>query len=209
VDAAKAVAVCEICRTPKRFTRRSKVTGQCVCPACYHRIFRPRRACGNCGTIGIIAARRGGKMICKDCYQTSICQEPCCACGRVRYVYRRIGLLPMCEMCSDRKYSSRKACGRCGRLCLPKGSSDRNLPLCGACYRRTAQPTRKCSACGEARIVAVRFSSSERLCPTCYLASTEHGTCAQCGAIARLVSSPAARICLRCVRPHRPHIGLA
>lgn len=110
----------------KRVVNARTEDGGAICNSCYR---QPPQPCEACGRTGIIASRRGSRLLCSRCYSHP--QRPCGRCGRVRRVAVRAtedhpDLCPACH------WAAVAVCAKCGHE-APSRGVQAGAPICLRC----------------------------------------------------------------------------
>jgi hypothetical protein len=125
---------CAGCGQDRRVNARTD-DGNALCPSCYARTRTSDDVCDECGTIGPLAARAGGRRdasrnLCVRCYRHP--RRPCGICGRLkRIALKATATSPdVCPTCYQAPVID---CSLCGRQALGRRTTNGGLPRCFAC----------------------------------------------------------------------------
>jgi len=126
--------ICVGCGRDRRVNARTD-DGQALCTTCYAQTRTSEDVCDECGTIGPLAARTGGRRdgsrdLCPRCYRHPL--RPCGICGRLKRVaLRATDTSPdVCPTCYQAPVIN---CSLCGQLALGRRTTNHGLPRCFAC----------------------------------------------------------------------------
>src|SRR5699024_8765705 len=109
--------------------------GQALCPSCYSRTRTSEDECDECGTIGPLVVRAGGRRdgsrdLCVRCYRHP--RRRCGICGRdKRIALRATETSP--DVCPTCYQAPVIACSLCGQQALGRRTTNRGRPRCFAC----------------------------------------------------------------------------
>ena len=149
------------------------------CGLCYKRHRRPRRLCGRCGRLGLIARNAAGDQpdLCDSCYRGP--HRTCSRCGQMRPCQRVRSGAPVCGTCYARHERPRVTCARCQR--------DRPVmahwpigPVCQACYSTILRSPAGCARCRTCQPLIARDDAGAGICGPCAGHDAVY-TCRQCG----------------------------
>lgn len=202
--------LCEACWTPPEHvcaacgrTGPAKVIGPAgaLCNACYQRLSRPRRPCGNCGRHLPVTRRATDDSpdLCWNCAAPP--QGTCSACGRHRPCITTPDGRLYCRPCRPRAASPCSACGEVRPVTArwPRG------PVCSSCYARVLDHPRECPGCGRQQPLIARDEDGSHICGPCAGLPGAY-TCESCGKGGRLYAGGR---CPRCVLAARLNEHLA
>lgn len=172
-----------------------------VCSACYRHHGQPRRPCGRCGQVRLIAKRATAHEpdLCQSCHSPPMLT--CVLCGRVRPGHRNSDGEWICRSCTPR---IPQPCARCGRsrpvhARLPLGG------VCSSCHTHIYDAPSLCSRCGNRRVLLGRDGDGQPTCGPCS-GSALDPRCRACHAPGRHYTD---NKCARCVLNGRLDIALA
>ncbi|MBN9606282.1 hypothetical protein [Kocuria marina] len=130
---------CTGCGRQRRINARTP-DGGALCVTCYARTRTGDDGCEECGAIGPLAARAGGKgeasrNLCTRCYRNP--RRPCGICGRLkRIALKATATSPdVCPTCYQAPVID---CSICGQQALGRRTTNNGRPRCFAC-QATAQ----------------------------------------------------------------------
>ncbi len=125
---------CTGCGKQRRVNARTG-DGGAVCVTCYARTRTANDACDECGSIGPLATRAGGKgdgsrNLCPRCYRNP--RRTCGICGRLKRVaLKATGAAPdVCPTCYQAPVTD---CSVCGQQALGRRTTNHGRPRCFAC----------------------------------------------------------------------------
>jgi hypothetical protein len=192
--------LCLDCWTPPTYTCVScgtagpaKVKDEtgALCPQCYRRLRQPRRTCGKCGKVRVIARRAtaGNPDLCENCNLPPPAE--CAVCHQVKPGSNNAEYGFVCRACRPHKQSPCSLCGLTRRVHAywPPG------PVCPACYVRVLDHPDQCGHCASSQPLIARSDDGKAICGPCaglpgvYL-------CPGCGTGGRLYADGR---CPRCV----------
>jgi len=130
----KATEPCARCGVDRRVNARTE-DGQALCPSCYTRTRTSEDECDECGTIGPLVVRAGGRRdgsrdLCVRCYRHP--RRRCGICGRdKRIALRATETSP--DVCPTCYQAPVIACSLCGQQALGRRTTNRGRPRCFAC----------------------------------------------------------------------------
>lgn len=126
--------VCTGCGRTRRVNARTD-DGGAICVTCYARTRTAEDACDECGTLGPLATRAGGKRagsrnLCPRCYRNP--KRVCGVCGRLkRIALKATATTPdICPTCYQGPVID---CSICGRQALGRRTTNHGRPRCFAC----------------------------------------------------------------------------
>jgi hypothetical protein len=147
--------------------------GQPLCARCAP---RPRRRCGRCDRVRVIARRAhdGQPDICDACFRGP--EATCSVCARRRPCNFATTSAPVCTGCASRPLRS---CARCHTpqpvtAVWPEG------PVCDRCYTTALRTRATCHSCGQQRRLVVPHGPDATTCSDCAGLPAVH-TCSDCG----------------------------
>src|SRR5699024_8478084 len=124
----------DLCGRQRRVNARTD-DGGAVCVTCYARCRRSEDMCDECGTIGPLATRAGGKRpgaanLCGRCYRNP--RRVCGVCGRLKRVaLKATATSPdVCPTCYQAPVVD---CSICGQQALGRRTTNHGRPRCFAC----------------------------------------------------------------------------
>ncbi|MEJ1092926.1 hypothetical protein [Microbacterium istanbulense] len=126
---------CTGCGRRRRVNART-TDGGAVCVTCYARTRTSEDACDDCGVVGPLATRAGGKSglsarsLCASCYRNP--HRPCGVCGRLRRVaLKATATSPdVCPTCYQAPVID---CSICGQQALGRRTTNNGRPRCFGC----------------------------------------------------------------------------
>lgn len=125
---------CVLCGRHRRVNARAH-DGGAICTTCYNRTRTSDDVCDECGTIGPLATRAGGKRdgsrnLCVRCYRHP--RRPCGICGRLKRVaLRATDTSPdVCPTCYQAPVID---CSICGHQALGRRTTHHGRPRCFGC----------------------------------------------------------------------------
>ncbi|HOC14201.1 MAG TPA: hypothetical protein PKJ61_10040 [Propionicimonas sp.] len=125
---------CTGCGKQRRVNARTS-DGGALCVTCYARTRTADDACAECGSIGPLATRVGGKFegsrnLCSRCYRNP--RRPCGICGRLKRVaLKATATTPdVCPTCYQAPVID---CSICGQQALGRRTTNHGRPRCFAC----------------------------------------------------------------------------
>lgn len=125
---------CAGCGHERRVNARTG-DGGALCTTCYARTRTAEDVCDECGTIGPLAARAGGRGdgsrdLCARCYRHP--KRPCGICGRLKRVALRAtdSSPDVCPTCYQAPVI---ACSLCRQQALGRRTTNHGLPRCFTC----------------------------------------------------------------------------
>ncbi|MGO3180707.1 MAG: hypothetical protein ACTIJR_14330 [Brevibacterium linens] len=128
------IETCTGCGRQRRVNARTD-DGGAVCVTCYARDHHPEDACDECGMIGPLATRAGGKRpgaanLCGRCYRNPC--RVCGVCGRLKRVaLKATATSPdVCPTCYQAPVID---CSICGQQALGRRTTNHGRPRCFAC----------------------------------------------------------------------------
>lgn len=125
---------CIGCGRSRRVNART-AEGDAICGTCYARTRAAEDACDECGTIGPLAVRAGGRRdgsrnLCVRCYRHPT--KPCGICGRSRRVaLKATDTTP--DICPTCYQAPMIDCSLCGQQALGRRTTNHGRPRCFAC----------------------------------------------------------------------------
>lgn len=126
--------VCTGCGRLRRVNARTD-DGGAICVTCYARARTDEDACDECGSIGPLATRAGGKRagsrnLCPRCYRNP--KRACGVCGRLKRVaLKATATTPdICPTCYQAPVID---CSICGQQALGRRTTNHGRPRCFAC----------------------------------------------------------------------------
>jgi len=125
---------CTGCGRQRRVNARTD-DGGALCVTCYARSRRAEDACEECGIVGPLATRAGGKRedarnLCRRCYRNP--RRPCGVCGRLKRVaLKATATSPdTCPTCYQAPVID---CSICGQQALGRRTTNHGRPRCFSC----------------------------------------------------------------------------
>jgi len=125
---------CTVCGRQRRVNARTD-DGGAICVTCYARSRRAEDTCEECGVVGPLATRAGGKRedarnLCGRCYRNP--RRPCGVCGRIKRVaLKATATSPdVCPTCYQAPVID---CSICGQQALGRRTTNHGRPRCFAC----------------------------------------------------------------------------
>lgn len=125
---------CTGCGRQRRVNARTD-DGGAICVTCYARTRTAEDACDECGALGPLAARAGGKSagsrnLCSRCYRNP--KRVCGVCGRLKRVaLKATATTPdICPTCYQAPVID---CSICGQQALGRRTTNHGRPRCFAC----------------------------------------------------------------------------
>lgn len=173
------------------------------CHLCYNRFRRPRRICGRCGKLSLIARNATGDQpdLCHGCYRGP--ESACSGCGRTRACRRVQQGTPICAACYARQ-RPRESCYRCQRE-RPINARWPIGPVCLTCYTAVVRAPAECGRCRTVQPLVGRADDGVAICGPCAGVNLDF-TCRQCG---RTGNPYGHGQCAHCVLADRIHGLLA
>jgi hypothetical protein len=163
---------CHTCKVIKPVAGRD-ADGRPLCARCAP---RPRRRCGRCDRIRVIArrARDGQPDICNSCFQAP--EATCSVCGQRRPCNFAATPQPVCTGCAPRPLRS---CARC-HTPQPVTAVWSEGPVCERCYTTALRTRAACHDCGQQRRLVAPPGPHATTCSDCAGHPASH-TCSDCG----------------------------
>ena len=184
---------CATCHVVKPVVARTG-GGAALCARCAP---RPRRRCGACDRVRLIArrGRDGQPDICDSCFAPPT--ATCSRCGQRRPCNFASTAAPVCERCAPRRLS---ICARCGAD-RPAAAVWDEGPVCDHCYTAALRTRSQCQGCGKTRRLVHPPGASATTCADCAGIPTTHA-CVDCGIEDKLYERGR---CDRCALRRRTH----
>lgn len=199
------VGVCERCRRRQlacacsRCGVRKPVAARdgSGAPCCARCADRPRRRCGRCGRVRVIArrARDGQPDICDGCFRPPVAL--CSRCGERRPCNFAGGAAPLCLRCSPRRS---RVCAHCGQP-RPPAVNWPEGPVCDPCYTAALRRRGRCTRCGVTRRLVAPAGPAANVCAECAGVEVRYA-CVECGREDKLYLRGR---CARCALAGRVH----
>ena len=188
---------CATCHAVKPVAARTD-DNAALCARCAP---RPRRRCGACGRVRLIArrGRDGQPDICDSCFTPPT--ATCSRCGQRRPCNFAASAAPVCERCAPRRS---RVCARCGAD-RPATAVWAEGPVCDRCYSTALRTRSQCRGCAQTRRLVDPPGAAATTCADCAGIPATH-VCVDCGIEDKLYERGR---CDRCALRRHTHALLA